>query len=209
VLVTYGTLLSEYYLSLGVLWGIIIFVGFLFLKGGVMRLLRLVRDPLLLAFSTASSEAAFPRLVEQLERYPISGRIVGFVLPMGYSFNLDGSMMYATFATLFLAQAYRIDLSIGTQLVMLLVLMVTSKGIAGVPRSALVVVAATLPQFNIPEAGVLLLFGVDHFFDMGRAATNVVGNSVATAVIAKWEHDRVEAAEMLPEEAAIPAEARV
>jgi Na+/H+-dicarboxylate symporter len=208
VLVTYGTLLAEYYLSLGILWGIIIFVGFVFLKGGVIRLLRLVRDPLLLAFSTASSEAAFPRLVEQLERYPISGKIVGFVLPMGYSFNLDGSMMYATFATIFLAQAYGIDLSIGTQLVMLLVLMVTSKGIAGVPRSSLVVVAATLPQFNIPEAGVLLLFGVDHFFDMGRAATNVVGNGVATAVIAKWEHDRVETAEVLPEEVAIPAGAR-
>lgn len=207
VLVSYGTLLAEYFLSLGLLWGILIFVGFLFLKGGVIRLLKLVRDPFLLAFSTASSEAAFPRLVEQLERYPISERIVGFVLPMGYSFNLDGSMMYATFATLFLAQAYGIDLSIGTQLVMLLVLMVTSKGIAGVPRSSLVVVAATLPQFNIPEAGVLLLLGVDQFFDMGRAATNVVGNAVATAVIAKWEHDQVEPAEVLPEEAAMRAPA--
>ena len=207
VLVSYGTLLVEYYVSLGLLWGILFLVGFFFLKGGVIRLLKLVRDPLLLAFSTASSEAAFPRLVEQLERYPISERIVGFVLPMGYSFNLDGSMMYATFATLFLAQAYGIDLSIGTQLVMLLVLMVTSKGIAGVPRSSLVVVAATLPQFNIPEAGVLLLLGVDQFFDMGRAATNVIGNSVATAVIAKWEHDEVQPADLIPEEAGLRAPA--
>jgi Na+/H+-dicarboxylate symporter len=196
VLATYGTLLAEYYMSLGILWVLLFFVGFAFLRNGVFRLVKLIKDPFLVAFSTASSEAAFPRLMEQLERYPISEKIVGFVLPMGYSFNLDGSMMYATFATLFLAQAYGIDLSIGEQLVLLLVLMVTSKGIAGVPRSALVVVAATLPQFNIPEAGVLLLFGVDQFFDMGRAATNVVGNGLATAVIAKWERD----APPMPEE---------
>lgn len=200
VLVTYGTLLLEYYLSLGVLWLVLFMVGLFFLGSGMLRLVKLVRDPILLAFSTASSEAAFPRLVEQLESYPISKKIVGFVLPMGYSFNLDGSMMYATFATLFLAQAYGVPLSIGEQLVLLLVLMVTSKGIAGVPRSSLVVVAATLPQFNIPEAGVLLLFGVDQFFDMGRAATNVVGNSLATAVIAKWEGDRAEAAKELVED---------
>jgi Na+/H+-dicarboxylate symporter len=204
VLATYGTLLVEYFMSLGVLWALLFFVGFVLLRDGVFRLAKLVKDPLLLAFSTASSEAAFPRLVEQLERYPISEKIVGFVLPMGYSFNLDGSMMYATFATLFLAQAYGIDLSLGQQLTMLLVLLVTSKGIAGVPRSALVVVAATLPQFNIPEAGVLLLFGVDQFFDMGRAATNVVGNSVATAVMAKWEGDVPPMPEeVLKEEAAV------
>jgi Na+/H+-dicarboxylate symporter len=197
VLYTYGTLLVEYYIGLAVLWLILFLVGLAILKGGVFRLIKLVKDPFLLAFSTASSEAAFPRLVEQLERYPISQKIVGFVLPMGYSFNLDGSMMYATFATLFLAQAYGIELSWGAQLTMLLVLMVTSKGIAGVPRSALVVVAATLPQFNIPEAGVLLLFGVDQFFDMGRAATNVLGNGLATAVMAKWEGD----APPMPEEA--------
>ena len=202
VLVTYGTLLAEYYFSLGVLWLVLFVVGLFFLGGGMIRLVKLVRDPILLAFSTASSEAAFPRLVEQLESYPISKKIVGFVLPMGYSFNLDGSMMYCTFATLFLAQAYGINLSVGEQLVLLLVLMVTSKGIAGVPRSSLVVVAATLPQFNIPEAGVLLLFGVDQFFDMGRAATNVVGNSLATAVIAKWEGDRAEAVKELAEEEA-------
>jgi Na+/H+-dicarboxylate symporter len=203
-LATYGTLLVEYFISLGVLWALLFFVGFVLLRDGVFRLAKLVKDPLLLAFSTASSEAAFPRLVEQLERYPISEKIVGFVLPMGYSFNLDGSMMYATFATLFLAQAYGIELSLGQQLTMLLVLLVTSKGIAGVPRSALVVVAATLPQFNIPEAGVLLLFGIDQFFDMGRAATNVVGNSVATAVMAKWEGDVPPMPEeVLKEEAAV------
>ncbi|MFO1145206.1 MAG: dicarboxylate/amino acid:cation symporter [Rhodospirillales bacterium] len=200
VLLTYGTLLAEYYLSLGVLWTVLFLIGLLFLGRGMFRLMKLARDPFLLAFSTASSEAAFPRLVEALESYPISKKIVGFVLPMGYSFNLDGSMMYATFATLFLAQAYGVDLSIGQQVVLLLVLMVTSKGIAGVPRSALVVVAATLPQFNIPEAGVLLLFGVDQFFDMGRSATNVIGNSLATAVIAKWEGDRAEAMQELIED---------
>ena len=200
VLVTYGTLLAEYYLSLGILWLVLFLIGLLFLGAGMIRLLKLVRDPFLLAFSTASSEAAFPRLVEQLESYPISKKIVGFVLPMGYSFNLDGSMMYATFATLFLAQAYGVELAIGQQMVLLLVLMVTSKGIAGVPRSALVVVAATLPQFNIPEAGVLLLFGVDQFFDMGRSATNVIGNSLATAVIAKWEGDQTEAMKELIED---------
>ena len=108
-------------------------------------------------------------------------------MPMGYSFNLDGSMMYCTFAVLFITQAYGIELSLGTQITMLLLLMVTSKGIAGVPRASLVVIAATLNQFNIPEAGLLLLMGIDQFLDMGRSATNAVGNAVATAVVAKWE----------------------
>ena len=142
---------------------------------------------MLLAFATASSEAAYPKTLAQLEKFGCSNRVTSFVLPLGYSFNLDGSMMYCTFATLFIAQAYGIELSMGQQVTMLLILMVTSKGMAGVPRASLVVIAATLAQFNIPEAGLLLLLGVDHFLDMARSATNVIGNSIASAVVTKWE----------------------
>jgi Na+/H+-dicarboxylate symporter len=153
----------------------------------VGALVARMRDPAVVAFSTASSEAAYPRTLEGLQAFGVSRRIASFVLPLGYSFNLDGSMMYCTFATLFIAQAYRIPLTLGQQLVMLLMLMVTSKGIAGVPRASLVVIAATLPTFHLPEAGLLLIVAVDHLLDMGRSATNVVGNSVAATVVAKWE----------------------
>ena len=155
----------------------------------VFRLVRRIREPLLLAFSTASSEAAYPKTLEELERFGCSNRVASFVLPMGYSFNLDGSMMYCTFAVMFIAQVYDIDLSAGQQFMMLVILMLTSKGIAGVPRASLVVIAATLAQFNIPEAGLLLLLGIDHFLDMGRSATNVVGNSVATVLVSHWERE--------------------
>jgi Na+/H+-dicarboxylate symporter len=183
----YGVFMGEFYLSLVVLWGILIALGGVIIGRRVLILLRGVRDPLLLAFSTASSEAAYPKTLEQLERFGCSNKIASFVLPIGYSFNLDGSMMYCTFASLFIAQAYAIPLSAGQQILMLAILMLTSKGMAGVPRASLVVIAATLPQFNIPEGGLLLLLGIDHFLDMGRSATNVVGNSVAVAVVAKWE----------------------
>jgi Na+/H+-dicarboxylate symporter len=146
-----------------------------------------MRDPAVLAFSTASSEAAYPRILEGLQIFGVSRRIASFVLPLGYSFNLDGSMMYCTFATLFIAQAYHIQMSLAQQVIMLLVLMVTSKGMAGVPRASLVVIAATLSTFHLPEAGLLLVLAVDHLLDMGRSATNVVGNSVAATVIAAWE----------------------
>jgi len=155
----------------------------------MLRLVKRVREPLLLAFSTASSEAAYPKTLEELERFGCSNKIASFVLPLGYSFNLDGSMMYCTFAVVFIAQAYGIELSAAQQILMLLILMLTSKGMAGVPRASLVVIAATLAQFDIPEAGLLLLLGIDHFLDMGRSATNVVGNSVATAVVSKWENE--------------------
>jgi Na+/H+-dicarboxylate symporter len=161
----------------------------------VFRLLGRIKDPLLLAFGTASSEAAYPRTMEELEQFGCDSRIVSFVLPLGYSFNLDGSMMYMTFASLFIAQAYGMHLSIDQQITMLLVLMVTSKGIAGVPRASLVVIAGTLAMFNIPEAGLILLLGVDHLLDMGRSATNVIGNAMATAVVSKWEN------KLAPEEA--------
>ncbi|MBS0388583.1 MAG: dicarboxylate/amino acid:cation symporter, partial [Proteobacteria bacterium] len=181
ILNVYGLFMGEFYFALLVLWGVLIVLGGLVIGRRILHLVRGVRDPLLLAFSTASSEAAYPKTLEQLERFGCSNRIASFVLPIGYSFNLDGSMMYCTFASLFVAQAYGIQLSIGQQLLMLATLMLTSKGMAGVPRASLVVIAATLPQFNIPEGGLLLLLGIDHFLDMGRSATNVVGNSVAVA----------------------------
>jgi len=183
----YGLLVGEFYLGIVLLWGVLIGLGLLILGPSVFRLIRRLREPTLLAFSTASSEAAYPKTLEELERFGVSNRIASFVLPVGYSFNLDGSMMYCTFAVMFIAQVYGIEISIGQQIVMVAILMLTSKGMAGVPRASLVVIAATLAQFNIPEAGLLLLLGIDHFLDMGRSATNVIGNSVATAVVAKWE----------------------
>jgi Na+/H+-dicarboxylate symporter len=187
ILVTYGKFMGEFYLSLFVLWLLIFGAGFLVVGPRAGRLAHLVREPLLLAFSTASSEAAYPKTLERLEQFGVPNRIASFVLPLGYSFNLDGSMMYCTFATLFIAQAYGITLGWGEQITMLLLLMLTSKGMAGVPRASLVVISATLSTFGIPEAGLLLIMGIDQFLDMGRSATNVVGNSVAAAVIAKWE----------------------
>jgi Na+/H+-dicarboxylate symporter len=187
ILWTYGKFMGQFYLGILILWGLLALAGFLVLGPRITRLINLIREPIMLAFSTASSEAAYPKTLEQLERFGASKKITSFVLPLGYSFNLDGSMMYSTFATLFIAQAYNIQLSVGQQITMLLILMVTSKGMAGVPRASLVVIAATLATFNIPEAGLLLIVGIDQFLDMGRSATNVVGNSIATAVVAKWE----------------------
>jgi Na+/H+-dicarboxylate symporter len=162
-------------------------ISSLVLKRRTFQLVSMLRQPVLLAFSTASSEAAYPMTLEQVERFGCKNKIASFVLPVGYSFNLDGSMMYCSFAAIFIAQVYSIEMELTQQLMMLLVLMITSKGIAGVPRASLVVIAATLAQFNLPEAGVLLILGVDHFLDMARSATNVLGNGLATAVISKWE----------------------
>ena len=187
ILSTYGTFMVQFYVSIGALWLVLIGMGAFFLRGRILDLLRMIREPALLAFSTASSEAAYPKTLERLEHFGCSKRIASFVLPMGYSFNLDGSMMYCTFATLFIAQAYGIELTFAQQITMLLLLMVTSKGMAGVPRASLVVIAATLSQFHIPEAGILLLLGIDHFLDMGRSATNVLGNAIAASVVAQSE----------------------
>jgi Na+/H+-dicarboxylate symporter len=192
ILKTYGVFMAEFYFAIVVLIAILIAAGFLFLGRRVFALLRELRGPAILAFSTASSEAAYPKTLEGLERIGVRNRIAAFVLPVGYSFNLDGSMMYCTFAAVFIAQAYGIELSAATQITMMLVLMVTSKGIAGVPRASLVVIAATLSQFNIPEAGIVLLLGIDHFLDMARSGTNVIGNGIATAVVAKWEGELTE-----------------
>jgi Na+/H+-dicarboxylate symporter len=179
--------MGGFYLSLALLWGILIIVGFVVIGPRYGHLLRLIREPLLIAFSTASSEAAYPKTLEGLNRFGASSRISSFVLPLGYSFNLDGTMMYCTFASIFIAQSYHIEMSLGTQFAMLATLMITSKGVAGVPRASLVVIASTLSQFNIPEAGLLMIMGIDTFLDMGRSATNVIGNSLATSVVAKWE----------------------
>ena len=187
IIMTLGKFVGSFYLGLAILWAILIGACFVIVGPRTRHLVRYIRDPVVLAFSTASSEAAYPRTLEALDRFGVPPRIASFVLPLGYSFNLDGSMMYMTFASIFIAQAYGIDLSIGQEITMLLVLMITSKGMAGVPRASLVVIAATLSMFKIPEAGLLLILAVDHFLDMGRSATNVVGNAVASSVVARWE----------------------
>ena len=173
VLLTYGKFMGSFYATLLILWLLLIGVGFLFLGRSVFTLLKLVKEPTILAFSTASSEAALPKTMEGLERFGVKERISGFVLPLGYSFNLDGLHdLPGLCVTIFIAQAYNIHLSITQQVTMLLVMMLTSKGIAGVARASLVVIAATLPMFNLPEAGLLLVMGIDQFLDMGRTATN-------------------------------------
>ncbi len=187
VLVVYSSFIGEFYLGLLLLCLALTGVGFIFLRLRIFSLLRHIREPMLLAFGTASSESAYPKLLQQLERFGCDEKVCGLVLPLGYSFNLDGSMMYMTFAVLFIAQAYGIDMALSDQLVMLLVLLFTSKGVAGVPRASLIVIAATLSQFNIPEAGLLLLLGIDQILDMGRSATNVFGNSIAASLVSKWE----------------------
>ena len=204
VLADYAKFVLGFYASLGVLWALLSAAVILIVGKRAIDLLRAIRQPALLAFATASSEAAYPRTLEELQKFGLSRRISSFVLPLGYSFNLDGSMMYCTFAVLFIAQAYGIEMSIGQQITMLLLLMVTSKGMAGVPRASLVVIAATLTYFDLPEAGLLLILGVDHLLDMGRSATNVLGNSVAAAVVAKWE-GQIEDPSLAPADPADPA----
>jgi Na+/H+-dicarboxylate symporter len=190
VLWTYGKLIGSFYLGLVILWAVLIGVGYLFLGPRVGALLKAVREPALLAFSTASSEAAYPRLTERLERFGVDKKVVGFTLPLGYAFNLDGSMMYQSFAAIFIAQAFGVEMPLSQQILMLCVLMLSSKGMASVPRGSVVVVAAVAPLFGLPAAGVAMVLAIDQILDMGRTMTNVIGNSVATAVIAKWESTR-------------------
>ena len=187
LLLTYGKFILSFYLAILGLWLILLLIASLFIGRRVIELALTVKDMILLAFSTASSEAAFPRLIVELENFGCPPRIVSFVLPLGYSFNLDGSMLYMTFASLFIAQAYGVPLTFGQEISMLLVLMLTSKGVAGVPRAALVVIAGTLSLYNIPQQGLLLLLGIDQVLDMARSATNVLGNSIAAVVVSKWE----------------------
>ncbi len=187
IFIFYGKYLLYFLMGIGTLWVVLLGVGFLILRKRVPSLLKHIANPLVIAFSTTSSEAVFPKLTEELERFGCKDKIVSFILPLGYSFNLDGSMMYMTFASMAIAQAYGIHLDIGTQITMLLVLMLTSKGIAGVPRASLVVVTATCAMFKIPPEGIALILPIDHFCDMFRTATNVLGNSLATTVVSKWE----------------------
>ena len=189
LLITYAKFFSSFLIGIGSLWIFLVSIGFLFLGKKMRNLLKHIISPLIIAFGTTSSEAVFPKLTEELERFGIKDKIVSFMLPLGYSFNLDGSMMYMTFASIFIAQVYGVPLDFGTQMTMLLVLMLTSKGIAGVPRASLVVVAATCGMFKIPIEGIALILPIDHFCDMFRSATNVLGNAVATSVIGKWEKE--------------------
>ena len=189
ILSTYAVFLGEFYFSLIILWFLIVLAVFFVLNKRVFILINHIKDAMLIAFSTSTSEAAYPKVLLELERFGCNNKIVSFVLPLGYSFNLIGSMMYLTFASLFLAQAFDMHLSLAQQTTMLLVLMLTSKGVAGVPRAALVVIAGTMAMFNIPEAGLGLLIGIDPLMDMGRSATNVLGNAMATAVVSKWENE--------------------
>ena len=194
--ITYFKFFGSFLIGIATLWVFLIAVGYLFLKSRMTVLLKRIVSPLIIAFGTTSSEAVFPKLTEELERFGVKDKIVSFMLPLGYSFNLDGSMMYMTFASIFIAQAYGIELDLGTQLTMLLVLMLTSKGIAGVPRASLVVVAATCGMFDIPIEGIALILPIDHFCDMFRSATNVLGNALATSVVGQWEGDKeIETAE--------------
>ncbi|MFM0646976.1 dicarboxylate/amino acid:cation symporter [Paraburkholderia bryophila] len=190
VLTTYGKLIGSFYVGLVLLWTLLVAVGYVFLGKQIWALLKAIREPAMLAFSTASSEAAYPRPTEKLEEFGVDKKVVGFTLPLGYAFNLDGSMMYQAFAAIFIAQAFGMDMPLGTQIMMLLVLMVSSKGMAGVARGSVVVVAAVAPMFHLPPSGVVLILAIDQILDMGRTATNVIGNSIATAVIAKWENKR-------------------
>lgn len=207
VLETYGKFMGTFYIALFVLWALLVFVGYLFLGNRVFTLLKEIKEAFFLSFATASSEAAYPKILDALDRFGVNRKISSFVMPLGYSFNLDGSMMYCTFASLFIAQFYNITLPIGTQIAMLFTLMVTSKGMAGIPSASLVVIAGTLAQFGLPVEGMLLILGVDRFLDMGRSATNAVGNSIASAVIGKWEgellsvEDAAKRAAMIQEEA--------
>ncbi len=188
LLLTYAKFFGSFLVGISTLWIILLLIGYIFLGKAMSTLLKRIVSPLIIAFGTTSSEAVFPKLTEELERFGIKDKIVSFMLPLGYSFNLDGSMMYMTFASIFIAQAYGINLSVGTQFTMLFVLMLTSKGIAGVPRASLVVVAATCGMFKIPIEGIALILPIDHFCDMFRSATNVLGNALATSVVGKWEN---------------------
>ena len=195
ILLNYASFIGGYYLAIILTCMVLVGVGYMVLKRDVFRLITMLKDPVLVAFTTSSSEAAYPKTLDQLTRFGCSRNIASFVLPMGYSFNLVGSMVYCSFASMFIAQAYNIHLTFSEIVVLMLTLMLASKGIAGVPRSALVVLAATIPSFNIPVAGILLLMGIDHFLDMGRSAINVLGNGVATAMLSKNEGEMEESIE--------------
>lgn len=197
IFTVYAVYLRDFFLALAILWLVLILVGYFILGNRLFELLKRIKEPLLIAFSTTSSEAVFPKLVEELEKFGCNNRIVSFILPLGYSFNLDGSMMYMTFASIFIAQIYGVDMTLGQQIIMLLVLMLASKGIAGVPRASLVIIVATCSMFGIPPEGIALILPIDHFCDMGRSMTNVLGNALATSAVSKWEGQLTESTEQI------------
>jgi len=187
ILLTYARFVGGFYVALVVLWALLFSVAFLILRNRATAIFRAIREPVLLAFATASSEAAYPKLLQNLQAFGLKKQIVNFVLPLGYSFNLDGGMMYLTFAVVFIAQAYGIALSLGQEVELLGLMMVMSKGMAGVPRASMVVLIAALPYFHLPQAGILLVFAVDQLLDMGRSGTNILGNSIACVVVDAWD----------------------
>jgi proton glutamate symport protein len=187
ILVTLGKLVLTMYLGLAIFVLLVIVGVALIIRVPLGKFARTVREPVLIAFSTASSEAALPKALEVMERFGVPKNIVAFVLPTGYSFNLDGTTLYLSMASIFVAQLAGVELTMGQQLVMMLTLMLTSKGVAGVPRAALVVLTATVTTFGLPLEAAFLLLGVDQILDMGRTAVNVMGNCMATAVVARWE----------------------
>jgi Na+/H+-dicarboxylate symporter len=200
IVVVYLKYFGAFLVGIASLWVLLLVVGYIILGKRLFELIKRILNPLAIAFSTTSSEAVFPKLVEELEAFGCKNKIVSFILPLGYSFNLDGSMMYMTFASIFIAQVYNVPLDLPTQLTMLLVLMLTSKGIAGVPRASLVVVTATCAMFNIPPEGIALILPIDHFCDMFRSMTNVIGNALATAAVSKWEGELTNPVELITEE---------
>jgi proton glutamate symport protein len=202
VLYSLAWLVGTLYIALAAFTLLVLIPVILIFRIPLRKFLKAVKEPAVIAFSTTSSEAALPRALEVMERLGVPRRIVSFVLPLGYTFNLDGTTLYLSMAAIFIAQAGGIDLTIGQQITMMLTLMLTSKGVAGVPRAAVVILAATVASFGLPAEGVALVLGVDTLMDMGRTMMNVVGNCLASVVIAKWEGEFVEASD---EELAIAA----
>jgi proton glutamate symport protein len=199
-------LIATLYLALTVfVCGVLLPIALMF-GVPIRKFIRAVKEPAVIAFSTTSSEAALPRAMEVLERLGVPRRIVAFVLPLGYSFNLDGTTLYLSLASVFVAQAAGVHLSIGHQITMLLTLMLTSKGVAGVPRASLVILAGTLASYGLPLEGVTLILGVDELMDMARTMVNVIGNCLATVVVAKWEGAFIEASDRELELAAVRGE---
>jgi proton glutamate symport protein len=206
VLYNLAWLVATLYMALATFILIVLLPVALIFRVPIRKFMKAVKEPAVIAFSTTSSEAALPRAMEVLERLGVPRRIVSFVLPLGYSFNLDGTTLYLSLAAVFVAQAAGVELSIGQQITMMLTLMLTSKGVAGVPRASLVILAATLASFGLPLEGVTLILGVDELMDMARTMTNVIGNCLATVVVAKWEGEFVEASDAELELATIRGE---
>src|SRR3954464_13804519 len=199
-------LVATLYIALAAFIVLVLFPVALIFRVPIRKFVKAVKEPAVIAFSTTSSEAALPRAMEVIERLGVPRRIVAFVLPLGYSFNLDGTTLYLSLASVFVAQAAGVQLTIGHQITMLLTLMLTSKGVAGVPRASLVILAGTLASYGLPLEGVTLILGVDELMDMARTMTNVIGNCLATVVIAKWEGEFVEATDQQLELAAARGE---